>query len=96
MTSKLPFFNLSSQLLITYIEVLECFTQAAIVLLLRVETHTVVEVMLSFSQVVCWYLSGCSNKIGSEGWGMERCIYADGWRTLEAAHEQGILVICRN
>jgi len=36
------------------------------------------------------YLLGFSYSIGSERWTVEKCLYANGRRTLEAAIEQGV------
>jgi len=51
-----------------------------------------------FLMTVQFYLYhlGISYSIGSERWTVEKCLYANGRRTLEAAIEQGLLHIRRN
>lgn len=42
------------------------------------------------------YVLGSSYSIGNQRWRMERCLFANGWRTLEAAIEFRLLNICGN
>lgn len=42
---------------------------------------------------LCLHLSGSSYSIGTQRWRVEKCLFANGWRTLETAIKQGLLDI---
>lgn len=52
--------------------------------------------LLNAEFLVTFHLSGSSYSIRTQRWRVEKCVLANGWRTLETANKQGLLHICGN